>query len=183
MASIPGEGAFMDESRIAVSLGLAPGMHVADLGCGSGYFTVALARVVGSQGVVTAVDVMMEPLESVQSKAEHAGFVNVRTKRADLEVLGGTGIPDGSQDLALMKNVLFQSEKKGAILAEAARILKPGGRMVIIDWKKGAGGIGPPDELRTSDEDLRSLAQAAGVAFSRQLDIGRFWIGLLFTKQ
>lgn len=172
----------MDESRVVSSLGLAPGMHVVDLGCGSGYFTVALARAVGAEGVVTAVDVMTEPLEAVQAKAESLGLGNVRTKRADLEVLGSTGLPDGSQDLSLMKNVLFQSEKKAAILAEAVRILKPGGHMVIIDWKKGAGGIGPPDSLRTAEEEFRALAQGAGVSFSRPLDVGQFWVGLLFTK-
>lgn len=182
MAQIPGPGAFLDTSRIVSSLGLIGGMHVADLGCGSGFFSVATARMVGSNGIVTAVDIRQEPLDEVRAKADALSLGNLRTVRADLEVLGGTGIGENTQDFAVLENVLFQSKKKEAMIAEAVRVTKSGGHVVIIDWKKGAGGFGPPDELRTTEDDFKKMAEAAHLKFERALEAGQLYVGLLFVK-
>jgi len=175
-------GEFLDVERIVHALGVSSGQHVADLGCGSGFFTVALARAVGKKGKVTAVDVMQEPLESVHARAQALGLTNVQTVRADLEVLGGTKIADASQDLAVLKNILFQSQKKDSIVAEAARMLKPGGRLVIIDWAKGASGLGPPDELRVDAAHIQQLAQSAGLQKANDLATDQYHTGIVFTK-
>lgn len=157
-------------------------MHVADLGCGSGFFSVATARMVGTGGVVTAVDIRQEPLDEVRAKADAMGLGNLRTVRADLEVLGGTGIGANTQDFAILENVLFQSKKKEAMIAEAVRMTKSGGHVVIIDWKKGAGGFGPPDELRTGEDDFKRMAADASLKFDRTIDVGQLYTGLLFIK-
>lgn len=182
MANIPEAGAFLDTRRIVSSLGGLAGLHVADLGCGAGFFTIDLARAVGKEGVVSAVDIMEEPLQSVQARAGAAGLENVRTIRADLEVLGGTKIEQGSQDLVLLANVLFQSQKKEAILAEAVRMLRSGGRLLVIDWEKGAGGFGPPESLRTDTATLQAIVVGAGVRFEQSIDAGAFYYALLFIK-
>lgn len=182
MVQIPTAGAFLDTQRIVSSIGVAPGQQVADLGCGSGFFTISLAQAVGEDGVVIAVDIMPEPLESVQTRAEGMGLKNVRAIRADLEVLGGTKIPDNSQDLSLLANTMFQSPKKEAMLAEAVRMLKPGGRLVIIEWKKGAKGFGPPDALRTDEDAMRALVTSAGVRFERAIETGTFTYGQAYLK-
>lgn len=179
---LPPAGAFLDTQRIVSATGIVQGAHAADLGCGSGYVTMALAHAVGKNGLVTAVDIMEEPLQSVRTKADAAGLMNVREVRANLEVLGGTKISDQTQDLAAVVNVLFQSQKKDAILAEAVRILKPGGKMLLVDWRTGVVGFGPPEALRTPEEELKSLAIAAGVRFERSIDAGAFYVGMLFTK-
>lgn len=182
MVQIPSAGAFLDTQRIVSLLGVVPGRQVADLGCGTGYFTIALAKAVGKDGIVSAVDVMSEPLQSVQARAEAMGLNNVHAIRADLEVLGGTNIPDNSQDLSLLANTMFQSQKKEAMLAEAVRMLKPGGQLVVIEWKKGANGFGPPDALRTDEEVMRTLATAAGVRFERTIETGAFYFGQVYIK-
>jgi ubiquinone/menaquinone biosynthesis C-methylase UbiE len=176
------QASFLDVDRIVHALSIAPGMKVADLGCGSGYFVIALAKIVGPNGTVTAVDVMKEALESVHARAEGMGLKNVTTVRADLEVLGGTKIADNSQDLVLLKNILFQSRKKDQILREAARVAKPGGRLVVIDWAKGKGGLGPPDELRTNVTQVGQLAEQAGMRLDGQLVTDAFHFGAVFTK-
>lgn len=182
MVQLPLAGAFLDTQRIVSSVGVVQGSHAADLGCGSGYITMALAKAVGKNGIVTAVDIMEEPLESVHTKAEAAGLMNVRVVRANLEVLGGTKIADASQDISAVVNVLFQSQKKEAILAEAVRMLKPRGKLLLVDWKKGVAGFGPPDSLRTDEATLTSLCVAAGVRLERAIDAGAYYTGLLFTK-
>lgn len=173
---------FLDVESIVRGLQVTPGQQVADLGCGSGYFVIALAKAVGPDGVVTAVDVMNEALESVRARAETMGLKNIHTVRANLEVVGGTKIADGSQDVALLKNILFQSQKRDSIFTEAARITKPGGRVVVIDWKKGAGGLGPPDDLRVDDGQITQLAQAAGLRLDGQFATDSFHFGFVFAK-
>ena len=182
MVELPSSGAFLDAQRVVSSLGVSQGQHAADFGCGSGYFTTELAKAVGSNGVVNAVDVMEEPLQAVHAKAEAAGMKNVQIIRADLEVLGGTKLPDGSQDWVLLKNILFQSQKKEAILAEAARVVKMGGRVVVIEWKKGAGGIGPPETLRSDEIVIERIAQANGLRTERPLGVDSSHFGFVFIK-
>lgn len=182
MVQLPSAGAFLDIERIVAALGVSAGQHAADLGCGSGYITISLARAVGKTGLVSAVDVMEEPLQALQAKAEAAGLTNIKEIRADLEVLGSTKIPDASQDVSILANVLFQSQKKEAIIAEAVRILKPHGYLAVIDWKKGVPGFGPPDALRTDENTFKALCSAAGVRFERTIDSGMCYLGLLFVK-
>lgn len=182
MVNLPGAGGFLDVERITAAMGLVAGMKVADLGCGSGYFPITIARAVGPQGLVTAVDVQEAPLQAVREKAEAAGMGNIRDIRADLEVLGSTGMPNNSHDVSLLANVLFQSQKKDAIITEAVRVLKPGGHIILIDWRKGIPGFGPPEQLRTAEEDMKALVQAQGMQFERTLDAGKFHYGLVFQK-
>lgn len=179
---VTGPGGFLDTRKVVAAVGVTPGMHVADLGCGSGYFSLELAKAVGSSGTVAAVDVMQEPLQSVQTKSEAMGLGNIRTIRADLEVSGSTKIPDRALDLSLLANILFQSQKKEEIIREAVRIIKPGGKLVIMDWKKGATGFGPPDDFRTAKEEFQRMAEEQGVKFDREIDGGPYYIVLIFIK-
>ena len=177
-----GTGGFMNPDVIVVGLGLKEGMQVADFGCGAGYFTILIANQVGRTGKVKALDVQEAPLDSVRIKAKAAGIQNVETIRANLEVIGSSGISDSTQDLVLLANILFQSSKKELIIKEAVRILKKGGALVIIDWKKSMGGFGPPDELRTDEEKMKELVQAEGLSLASNIDAGQFHFGLIFKK-
>jgi ubiquinone/menaquinone biosynthesis C-methylase UbiE len=134
-----------DLKNIISQFELKPGTKIADLGSGSGYFTIEMAKIIGDGGVVTAVDVLESALETVRTKAVSADVKNIHLVRANLEVLGSTFLPDNSQDFVLVKNVLFQNDQKIRIIREAKRMLISRKKMVIIDWEKGTGGLGPPD--------------------------------------
>lgn len=174
--------AFLDTQRIVSSLGIVQGQQVADFGCGSGFFTVACARAVGPTGRVTALDIMQEALEAVSARAEAEGLANVVPVRANLEVSGNTKLADQSQDWVLLANVLFQSSQREDILQEAVRVLRPGGRIVVIDWRKGADQIGPPDHMRVSMAQVASKLDQLGLAMDRALDVGSSYEAHIFTR-
>ena len=175
-------GGFMNPDIIVESFGLQPGMKVADFGSGSGYFTILIAKKVGENGVVTAVDIMENALETVRARASAGGLNNLQTIRADLEVLGGSGLMDNSQDVVLLANILFQSNKRPEIAREAKRVLASGGFLIFIDWKKGGGGLGPPEANRVDAQEIKSIFENEGLSFVREINTGAFHYGMIYKK-
>lgn len=174
-----GTNHFLNPENIINEMGITEGMKIADFGSGSGHFTVIMAQKVGEDGRVAAIDVQPNTLEALREKSKANGLENIDFIHADLEVLEGTGIPDGSIDLVLISDTLFQSNKKPEMLKEAKRILKADGKVIIIDWKKGTGGFGPPDDLRTEEEVMKSLTSEEGFVFERNINAGQFHFGFI----
>ncbi len=177
-----GMGGFMNPEKIAGEFGVKEGMTIADFGSGSGYFAIILGQRVGKDGRVYALDVQETALDNVRVKAKAAGLENIETIRTNLEVVGSSGLADNSQDMVLLANILFQSEQKEDIIKESKRVLKEGGVLVIIDWKRGAGGFGPPDNLRTDEVAMQSLVMGEGLVFENEIGAGQFHYGLKFKK-
>ena len=177
-----GTGGFMDPDLIAAGFGIKKGMNLADFGCGAGYFTISLANETGPGGKVYALDVQESALDNVRAKARSHGLENVETIRANLEIIGSSGLIDSSQDIVLLANILFQSVKKAEIIREAKRVLRGGGKMIIIDWKKGVGGFGPPEDLKSDCEEMRKLGEKEGLSFEHNIDAGQFHFGIMFHK-
>lgn len=184
-----GTGGFMNPDKIAGEFGIREGMTIADFGSGAGYFTILLGQKVGVSGKVYALDIQESALDNVRVKAKAAGLENIETVRSNLEVAGSSGLADNSQDMVLLANILFQSEKKKEIIKEATRVLKSGSFLVVIDWKRAAGampdgrqGFGPPDSLRTDEIAMRSLILGEGLVFENDIDAGQFHYGMKFKK-
>lgn len=177
-----GTGGFLDPVSVVDSFELKEGMAIADFGCGAGYFTILLAERVGSSGKIYALDVQEYALDNVRAKAKINGLSNIETIRANLEVLGSSGLPNESQDLVLLANILFQSSKKTEIIREAKRVLKTGGRLIVIDWEKGNGKFGPPDDSKMNSLGMSDLIQKDGLSFQRKIWAGQFHFGFIFKK-
>lgn len=173
---------FLNPEAVVGEFGVQAGMAIADFGSGAGHLAILIAQRAGENGKVTALDILEDKLDSVRVKAKAAGLENIETVRANLEVLGSTGLPDDSQDMAVMVNILFQSSKKADIFKEAKRVLKADGSVVIVDWKKGGGGFGPPDELRTDEAAMQALLVSEGFRFVRNFSAGQYHYGLIFKK-
>ena len=173
---------FLNPDAVVGEFGVTAGMRVADFGCGAGHIGILVAEKVGKDGMVTALDIMEDKLDSIKARAKASGLENIQTKRANLEVAGNTGLADGTQDLVLLINILFQSTKKSDILKEAKRVLKGGGQAILVDWKKGGGGFGPPDNLRTDVSPMEDLFTGEGFSLVRQFNAGQFHYGLIFKK-
>jgi len=175
-------GDFMDPQKIVGYFGVTEGMKVADFGSGAGHFTILLSKLVGENGIVAAVDVMESALDGLRAKAKAEGLKNIETTRGNLEVLGGSGLANDSQDMVLIANSLFQNQNKQAMIQEARRVLKQVGTMIIIEWKKNSGGFGPPDNLRIDEDQMKQLAMDNGFALASSINAGTFHYGLSFKK-
>ncbi len=173
---------FLDPDIAVREFGIEPGMRVADFGSGAGHLTILIAQKIGPEGKITALDIMEDKLESVRARGKASGLDNIDTVRANLEVAGSSKLADASQDVVILANILFQSQKKYDIIKEATRVLKPGGRIALVEWKKTAGGFGPPDELRTAEFEMQALFKEAGFTNSRPFEAGQFHYGFIFTR-
>ncbi|MCB9803134.1 class I SAM-dependent methyltransferase [Candidatus Nomurabacteria bacterium] len=159
------------------------GEVVADLGAGgAAYFTMQAAKIVGDQGQVYAVDVVKNVLSSIDSKAKMSGLYNVKTIWSNLEILGATKIPEASLDHAMLINILFQSQKKSEMITEAIRLLKPGGKLTIIDWSDNTPGFAPPQNLQVNKEEVLQIAQNLSLSLEEEFVAGNYHFGLIFIK-
>jgi len=175
-----GTGGFLQPEEVIKQLNIRKNIQVADFGCGAGYFTIPLAKVVG-EGVVYAFDVMEQALESVRSRAKIQGLFNIETRRCNLENPSGSGLIINSIDLVVLANILFQSSKKLDIIKEAKRVLKKGGEMVIIDWQPDKP-MGPPKDLIASQDTIKKMAQAEGLIFKKEITVDVYHWGMVFSK-
>lgn len=158
-------------------------MMVADLGCGgAAHFALPAAKMVGDEGMVFAVDVLKFVLDSVQSRAKMEGLTNIKTIWADLEIFGSTYIKNLSIDAVLLVNILFQSKKHLNILKEAVRILKPNGKLLVVDWKSTRIPFGPPPEIRVKKEEIKAIAHRLDLEKIDEFGAGTYHFGLLFQK-
>lgn len=177
-----GTGGFLDPDSVVRGFGVNEGMKIADFGCGAGYFTISLAGMVGPDGKVYALDVQEVALDNVMAKARAHELENIEAIRTNLEVLGGSSLPNESQDIVLLANILFQSNRKNDIIKEGVRVLKSGGKFIVIDWRKDTNGFGPPSNLRMDSEGIKTLVEKENLKFENNIDAGQFHFGLLFHK-
>lgn len=173
---------FANPQAIVDQLEIGEGMTVADFGCGAGFFSLPIAKKVGEEGKVYALDVLADKLESVESQAKTLKLTNIITHRVNLEILGGSKLEAESVDWIIMKDMLFQNKGKDKILEEAKRILKEGGQALIIEWNKENTTIGPEKELRIFKETLVDLAQKSGWTLNKEIEVGDFHYGLILKK-
>ena len=92
------------------------------------------AEKVGKNGAVYAIDVLNESLEVIAAKARDRQLFNIKTIRANLEKPNGSTLPDSSCDWVIVSNILFQSDQQEQIIAEALRVIKPPGKICVVDW-------------------------------------------------
>ena len=174
-----GSGGFLNQDDIIAQLGIRRGMIIADMGCGAGYFTIPMAKLLDNTGQVYAIDVLTAAIESVTSQAKLYGLLNVFKIRANVEVLGGTGIVEGRVDLALMVNLLFQCQDRDSVFEEAKRILAPGGRIAVIDWIPNSATPGPSFERCISEEEAKRVAMKNGLKVVQSLRTGESHYGFI----
>jgi len=142
------------------SLKLQPGMVVADIGAGSGVISVRLARQIGPSGKVMAVDIQKEMLQALEIKCKGLGIPNVQG------VLGTTRSPnldDDSVDLAIMVDVYHEFDFPYEMLQAISRSLKPGGRVVFVEYRKEDPTIPIKEVHKMTEEQVKKEANEPGL--------------------
>ncbi len=168
---------FLNPEEVLKGINLKKDMTAVDLGCGSGGWVMPLAKKL-KKGKVLANDILEEPLSALRAKAKLEKISNIETILADVEK--GTDIAESSADLVLMTNLLFQSENRNKVLEEGKRILKKGGKILVVDWNLDAP-LGPK-EGRISPEEIKKLAQDIGLKIEKEFKASNFHWGLIFKK-
>ncbi len=176
------EGSFLHPTQTLRAAGVTEGMCVADFGAGSGFFTRAAARLVGPIGVVWAIDVHRDLLTRVKNLGTAEGLSNIEIAWGDVALPKGSHLPAQSCDLVLITNILFMLESKREVLHEAARVLKPQGQILLIDWTSSHDGLGPhPDHIFT-EAAARTVCEQEGFSVLRPVPAGAYHWGLIVRK-
>ena len=153
---------------IVAQLGLREGMRVADVGAGTGLFTFAMARAVGPEGKVFAVDVQDYFLEHLAEKARRDKLTNVTTTKATQK---SSELAPGSIDLAFLCDAYHHIEHPRPYLASLHAALAPGGKLVIVDFVKDRDASRfIKQHVRATPEEFRAEIEAAGFTFARRWD-------------
>lgn len=164
--------------QIMDAMAIADASVVADIGAGSGWFTIRLARRVGPQGRVYAEDVQTEMINAITRRVTREGLPNVQP------VLGLKNDPRLPEkvDAALIVDAYHEIENRVAVLSSLAKSLKPQGRIGVVDFKLDGTGPGPePDERVSPDVVVKDAAQA-GLRLIRQEPFLPYQYFLIFGK-
>jgi len=124
---------FADPIKILNQFDLKENMIVADLGAGTGFYSIALAHLV-PDGKVYAIEIQKDFLQTLKNKIKDAHLNNIDCLLGDIEVKEGTNLKDSILDAAVVSNVFFQVENQVSFIKEIKRILKKTGKVLVIDW-------------------------------------------------
>jgi ubiquinone/menaquinone biosynthesis C-methylase UbiE len=174
---------FLNPDAIIAQLEVAKNSKVADFGCGPGFFSLPFSKIVGDDGVVYALDILPQALETVNGKTKNSGINNVVTKRVNFEKENGSKLEKEAIDWVVLKDVLFQNQKKEVIIAEARRILKPGGKILLVEWNEKDAGIGPEMNIRLAKHDLEAIFAAQNFAVEKEINAGDFHYAFVAVKK
>jgi ubiquinone/menaquinone biosynthesis C-methylase UbiE len=164
----PKRDAWQKPDELVAALGLRPGQTACDVGAGPGYFTLRLARAVGPSGRVFAVDVEPKILDALRERLAAAKLRNVTPV---LALADDALLPPAACDVILIVDTYHHFPERTAYLRRLAAALKPGGRIVNVDYHKRPTPVGPPMDHRLSRETFLEEAKAAGLAVAGEPDI------------
>jgi len=183
MNKITGGNALIDPKIIIEKAGIIERMQVADLGCGStGHFIFPIANAIGERGIIYAVDILKNNLTNIERRVRQDNLKQVKTVWSNLEIFKATKIETDSLDVGLLINVLYQSNKRSEMIRESFRMVKRGGKLVIVDWKKVSTPFGPSVEERVNRENLMAVCQRMGMELLEEFNAGEYHFGLVFLK-
>jgi ubiquinone/menaquinone biosynthesis C-methylase UbiE len=161
-------------------IGVKKGTTVADIGAGSGYMTVKLSKRVGANGVVYATDIQPAMIDLLDKRLKKAKLVNVRTV---LGAIDDPRLPPASIDMALMVDVYHELSQPQVMLRKIQEALKPGGRLVLLEYRKEDPSIPIRPEHKMSVAEAKMELEAEGFKLTRVDDALPRQHVLIFTKR
>jgi ubiquinone/menaquinone biosynthesis C-methylase UbiE len=180
----PDRDIWQKPDQVMDALGIADGSKVADIGAGSGYFTIRLARRVGPNGVVWAEDVQPVMLEAIERRVAKDAAKDIRNVIAVKGTSSDPMLPANAVDAVLILETYQEVAQDGnplLFLRNVKKALRPGGRVGIIDYKKEGGGPGP-DGPRPDPDAIIGVAEQAGLRLMKRETFLPFQFFLIFVK-
>lgn len=147
----------LSPERLLREAGLKAGDTFADIGSGPGFFTIPAARIIGPAAMAFAIDTQAEMLIDLRDRRNPPDNI-ILMKSEEYEIPLG----DFEADFVLMAFVLHETPDRPRLLGEVLRIMKPGARLLVIDWEKKTEDKGPPIEERIPSAEARSLLEESG---------------------
>ena len=171
----PARQLWLPPAEVLGALRLRSGDTIADVGAGTGYFSLPLAQAVGAEGKVYAVDAQDEMLSLLRKKLHESSVSNVEPIHAEAE---STALPDACCSLVFLANVWHEFADRSVVLEEAHRILMHRGRIAILDWRPDVEReFGPPLDHRLDASNAVTLLLAAGFHQAASVNVGRYsWL-------
>lgn len=173
---------FSDPVKNIEQCSIQAGQEVADFGSGSGAYTLAVAKALMSTGKVYAIDINKDLLNKVKNDGIKQGFYNIEVIWGDIDKPNGTKLRDFSVDMALVCNIFFQVENREVLVKEVRRILKPGGKVLVVDWTDAFGGLGPKAQSVVKKTSAVEIFEKNGFHLDREITAGSHHYGLIFKK-
>jgi ubiquinone/menaquinone biosynthesis C-methylase UbiE len=175
----PSRDAWQQPEKVMETLGLKPGERVADIGAGPGYFTLRFARAVGPSGKVYGVDISRDMLDFLQKQARADNLNNIQAVLADPH---DPRLQPDSVDVIFICDTLHHISDRATYYPLLLRALKPGGRLVNIDFYKRTLPVGPPVDMKISKTDMIREAESAGFQLLHEYDFLKYQYFLVFTR-
>jgi len=183
MAILSSGRALLDAPAILARAGLISGMHYADFGCGPlGHFVFPASEIVGPEGRVYAVDILKSSLAAIESRKKIETANNVSVVWGDFERIGGVAVPPGSMDLVSVINIVPVLLRSTNAIEEIKRALRPGGRVLLVDWNKEKTAIGPPVEYRVDAVETERIFVRAGFQLMHVFNAGPYHWAQVFSR-
>ena len=168
-----------DPYELLTRLPIDPYHHVADVGCGPGYFAVPLAKYL-SHGRLYAIDVEDEMLEALKRRIKAVPLGNVEVVKTDGANLG---LPARSMDGMLLAYVVHYPDDKPAFMEKAVKALKPSAWCCVLEWHRVETEHGPPLEKRIEPDEIIALARNAHLSLQRRWELPGSQYMLLFKRR
>ena len=141
------------------------------------------AQVIGEDGLIFAVDVQKPVLSQIAKRCSMQALHQIHTVWSNIEYIEKTAIPEKTLDIVFLVNTLCQGENRHAMLEEAKRLLKPKGRIMIVDWHEAPGALGPSHDRLVDQEELVTWARMHGLGLQEQFSAGPYHFGVSFIQK
>lgn len=172
----------MNPDQMLMACNIQSTDNVADFGAGSGFMARALSAIVNS-GNVFAIEINRDLVARLTHEIEEKQIKNVQPIWGDIEMMGGSKLASESVDMVIFSNILFQIDDKASALKEAQRVLKPDGRVLVVDWQESFGGLGPAPQHVFDKSRAETLFDSLNFTkLSDSLPAGEHHYAILFKK-
>ncbi len=169
----------IDPGKLVQRMKLREGMSVGDVGSGIGYYALVVAKIVGDEGHVYAIDAQEDVLHRLLHNAQEQHIKNIETIWGDIEKPFGTKLKDKVFDAVIFSNILFQLEDTQEALKELKRITKIGGTLLFVEWVPTDSSIGPSLQDSISEEVAVSLLKEVGFQTQQQFAVGAYHYAII----